>query len=89
MGVNPDGAVEARLEKRADDVLVVLPDNKVERMKLVAKGAGVTVNDVLLAMSAGALRDYLLERDALPSAPLVAMTPVSLRQESDFQAPVR
>jgi WS/DGAT/MGAT family acyltransferase len=53
-----------------------------ERMKLVAKGAGVTVNDVLLAMSAGALRDYLLERDALPSSPLVAMTPVSLRQES-------
>src|SRR5947209_6552153 len=54
-----------------------------ERMKLVAKGAGVTVNDVLLAMSAGALRHYLLEQDALPSSPLVAMTPVSLRQESD------
>jgi len=54
-----------------------------ERMRLVAKGADVTVNDVLLAMSAGALRTYLLEHDALPSAPLVAMTPVSLRRDDD------
>ena len=54
-----------------------------ERMRLVAKGAGVTLNDVLLAMSAGALRSYLLEHNALPDAPLVAMTPVSLRNESD------
>src|SRR5947209_16526117 len=54
-----------------------------ERMRLVAKGAGVTVNDVLLAMSAGALRDYLLEQNALPSTPLTAMTPVSLRKDDD------
>jgi WS/DGAT/MGAT family acyltransferase len=53
-----------------------------ERMRLVAKGAGVTVNDVLLAMSAGALRSYLLEHDALPSSQLVAMTPVSLRNDA-------
>jgi diacylglycerol O-acyltransferase len=51
-----------------------------ERMRVVAKGAGVTLNDVLLAMSAGALRSYLLEQNALPDAPLVAMTPVSLRR---------
>jgi len=54
-----------------------------ERMRLVAKGAGVTINDVLLAMSAGALRNYLVEHDALPTAPLIAMTPVSLRDESN------
>ena len=54
-----------------------------ERMRLVAKGAGVTLNDVLLAMSAGALRSYLLERNALPNAPLTAMTPVSLRNSGD------
>ena len=54
-----------------------------ERMRLVAKGAGVTINDVLLAMSAGALRSYLIEHDALPTAPLIAMTPVSLRNESN------
>jgi len=54
-----------------------------ERMRLVAKGAGVTINDVLLAMSAGALRKYLLDQNELPNSPLIAMTPVSLRNESD------
>jgi WS/DGAT/MGAT family acyltransferase len=54
-----------------------------EQMRLVAKGAGVTLNDVYLAMSAGALRTYLLEHNALPTAPLTAMTPVSLRKGDD------
>jgi diacylglycerol O-acyltransferase len=55
-----------------------------ERLKRVAKASGTTVNDVVLAMSSGALRRYLLDLDALPDAPLVAMTPVSLRKdESD------
>ena len=58
-----------------------------ERMRLVAKGAGVTLNDVLLAMSAGALRTYLLEENALPKAPLIAMTPVSLRKEDEDGEP--
>jgi WS/DGAT/MGAT family acyltransferase len=49
------------------------------RLQQVAKAAGVTLNDVVLAMCAGALRTYLVEQDALPSEPLVAMVPVSLR----------
>ena len=53
------------------------------KIKGVADAAGATVNDVVLAMCSGALREYLLELDALPDAPLVAMTPVSLRQEED------
>jgi WS/DGAT/MGAT family acyltransferase len=57
-----------------------------ERMRLVAKGSGATVNDVLLAMSAGALRSYLLEQNALPGSPLVAMTPVSLRGADDEES---
>ena len=51
------------------------------RIRGVARAADATVNDVLLAMCSGALRHYLLEQDALPSAPLVAMTPVSLRKD--------
>jgi len=51
------------------------------RIRAVARGADATVNDVVLAMCSGALRAYLLERGALPGAPLVAMTPVSLRTD--------
>lgn len=54
-----------------------------ERIKAVKAAAGVTVNDVILAMSAGALRAYLIEQDALPDAPLTAMVPVNLRKEDD------
>jgi WS/DGAT/MGAT family acyltransferase len=37
------------------------------------------VNDVVMAICAGALREYLLRHDALPEAPLRAMVPVSIR----------
>ena len=43
------------------------------------RAAGATVNDVVMAACAGALRRYLLARDALPTAPLVAMVPTSIR----------
>jgi SAM-dependent methyltransferase len=43
-----------------------------------------SVNDVVMAMcaGAGALRTWLSQRDALPQTPLVAMIPVSVRDES-------
>jgi WS/DGAT/MGAT family acyltransferase len=53
------------------------------RVRAVGKAADATVNDVILAMCAAALRDYLLAQDALPDAPLVAMSPVSLRADDD------
>ena len=49
-----------------------------ERLRLVAKHSEASVNDVVLAMCAGALRSYLTSKGALPWAPLVAMVPVSL-----------
>jgi NRPS condensation-like uncharacterized protein len=48
-------------------------------VKAVRRRAGVTVNDVVMALCAGALRRWLLDHDALPDAPLVAAVPVSLR----------
>jgi len=57
-----------------------------DRIKSVKTAAGVTVNDVVLAMCSGALRYYLLEQNALPDAPLVAMVPVSLRREDEADA---
>jgi WS/DGAT/MGAT family acyltransferase len=54
-----------------------------DRIKVVAKASGGTVNDVVLAMCSNALRDYMLELGELPDAPLVAMTPVSLHADID------
>ncbi|MFB7877026.1 wax ester/triacylglycerol synthase family O-acyltransferase [Nocardia sp. NPDC056064] len=54
-----------------------------DRIKQVKKATGTTVNDVVLTMSAGALRAYLLERDALPDKPMIAMVPMSLRDADD------
>ena len=54
-----------------------------DRIKKVKSAAGVTVNDVVLAMCAGALRAYLIEQSKLPSTPLIAMVPVNLRTEKD------
>lgn len=54
-----------------------------ERIRAVCGATGATVNDVVLGMCAGALRAYLLEHDALPDRPLIAMVPVSLRAARD------
>jgi diacylglycerol O-acyltransferase len=54
-----------------------------DRIKSIKQAAGVTVNDVVLAMCSGALRYYLFEQHALPDTPLVAMVPVSLRTKEE------
>ena len=52
-------------------------------VKAVKNAAGGTVNDVVMALSAGALRRWLIDHDALPEAPLVAAVPVSVRTEAE------
>lgn len=52
-----------------------------ERIKACALELDMTLNDVVLAMCGAALRKYLLELNALPARPLVAMVPVSLRRD--------
>ena len=42
---------------------------------------GASLNDVVLAMAAGALRDYLRVRHALPTSGLVAAVPMAIRRE--------
>lgn len=48
-------------------------------VKLMAKRSGASLNDVVLALCAGALKRYLAEYDCKPDRPLVAGVPVSLR----------
>ncbi len=43
----------------------------------------VTVNDVVLGITGGAVREYLSERDALPDKSLLAMVPCSTRKADD------
>jgi WS/DGAT/MGAT family acyltransferase len=54
-----------------------------DRVRKIAANAGVSRNDVVLAMCSGALRDYLIEQSALPDAPMIAMVPMSLRRKTD------
>ena len=51
---------------------------EIERLRRVAKSSATTLNDVVLAMVSGALREYLLEQHALPDEPMSAMVPISL-----------
>ena len=52
-------------------------------VKQVKNAFGVTVNDVVMTLCAGALRQWLLKHDALPEQPLVAGVPFSLRVPGD------
>ena len=52
-------------------------------VKAVKNATGSTVNDVVLALCAGALRRYLDAHGEHPDAPLVAMVPVSVRTDDD------
>jgi diacylglycerol O-acyltransferase / wax synthase len=50
-------------------------------VKEIKNTAAVTVNDVVMALCAGALRRWLQDHDALPEEPLAASVPVSIRTE--------
>ncbi len=61
-------------------------DWPIERLRAIGKATGTTINDVVLAMCSGALRTYMLELDALPDAPMVAMVPVGLNAKESHVA---
>ncbi|MGO9422679.1 wax ester/triacylglycerol synthase family O-acyltransferase [Roseiarcus sp.] len=54
-------------------------------VKALAKSRGVTVNDIVLALCAGALRRYLVEHAALPAKGLAVGVPASIRPLGNAQ----
>ncbi len=52
-------------------------------VKELKTALGCTVNDVILALCAGTMRNYLDTHDALPDTPLLAVCPVSVRTDDD------
>ena len=54
--------------------------------KLIGKTLGGSLNDVVMATTAGALRRYLKDHRDLPEKPLLAAVPVSLRTPGDASA---
>jgi WS/DGAT/MGAT family acyltransferase len=57
---------------------------KLEEVKAVKNAHGVTVNDVIVSICAGAVRRWLEQHDDLPEEPLVAQVPVSVRTEDQM-----
>jgi WS/DGAT/MGAT family acyltransferase len=56
-------------------------DMGLEEVKEVKNLYGATVNDVVVAICAGAVRRWLIEHKELPDTPLVAQIPVSVRTD--------
>ena len=61
---------------------VALSRQSLAEVKAIKDHFGVTVNDVVVAICAGALRSLLSARGELPTEPLVAMVPISIRTEA-------
>ncbi len=62
---------------------VAFAELSLEDVKAVKNRFSCTVNDVVLAVCAGALRRYLLKGGELPAKPLVALVPMSVRSDDE------
>lgn len=55
-----------------------------EEIKQIKQVLNTTVNDVIMAIAAAGVRNWLIHHDALPDEPLLALVPVSVRTPEQF-----
>lgn len=77
----PRTSLNRRISAHRRIALTTIPLPDVKRIK---NHFGVTVNDVIVAITAGAVREWLLDHDELPTEPLLAMVPISVRLPEEF-----
>ena len=80
LGLAPKTIFNASITNQRSYATMSLP---LGEMKALGKRVGGTVNTVVMAMCASALRQFLLARDLLPVKSLIASVPVSLRSADD------
>lgn len=78
--VTPRSALNTRVDGSRRFVAQSIP---IERFLALTKRFECTLNDIVLAVCAGALREYLQQHAELPRKPLRALVPVSLRKPGD------
>jgi diacylglycerol O-acyltransferase len=65
-------------KRTSDDLRISFTKVRELRQKI----EGVTTNDILIGVCAEALHNYLIAKQALPKAPLIALSPISVRSTS-------
>ncbi|MEO6144878.1 MAG: wax ester/triacylglycerol synthase family O-acyltransferase [Dermatophilaceae bacterium] len=75
----PSTPFNAPLSRHRRCAFTDLPLAEVKALRGSSGRPGLTVNDVVMALCAGALRRWLQLHHALPDAPLIAAVPVSVR----------
>lgn len=78
----PKTVVNGVISARREFAYCSLPLVDIKRVK---NQFGVKVNDVILDVVAGAVRAYLVKRDALPDRPILATVPMSTRTAEDIE----
>ncbi len=81
-GLGPRTPLNVSITNQRSFSTLALP---VDEAKEIGQAFGASLNDVVLAICSGALREYLAGKGGLPSKSLVAALPVSLREEGNTE----
>lgn len=76
----PTTPFNGQLTSERNIALVQLDLNDVKKVK---NHFEIKLNDIVMALCAGALREFLADRDELPDKPLIAVVPASVHGQSD------